>query len=73
MKLKRAKTYSPKLSELASSWHVFDAADRIEQRLGKIVVTASQATLWRCLRVAGVESGSDGWGRLLATMPPLPS
>jgi arylmalonate decarboxylase len=54
-------------------WHVFDAADRIEQRLGKIVVTASQATLWRCLRVAGVESGSDGWGRLLATMPPLPS
>ena len=54
-------------------WRVSDAADRIERRLGKAVVTASQATLWRCLRVVGVERGSDGWGRLLATMPPLPS
>ncbi len=54
-------------------WRVFDAADRIEQRLGKMVVTASQVTLWRCLRVAGVEQVSEGWGRLLSTMPPLPA
>jgi large subunit ribosomal protein L13 len=33
MKLKRAKTYSPKLSELASSWHVFDAAEKPLGRL----------------------------------------
>lgn len=33
MKLKRVKTYSPKLSEIESSWHVFDASGKPLGRL----------------------------------------
>jgi maleate isomerase len=39
--------------------------DRLEQRLGKPVVTSTQATLWHALRLAGIADRIRGYGRLL--------
>lgn len=41
------------------------AIDRLEQRLGKPVVTSTQATFRGALRAAGIEDRIDGAGRLL--------
>jgi maleate cis-trans isomerase len=35
------------------------------RRIGKPVVTSTQAALWRFLRLAGVDTLIDGCGRLL--------
>jgi len=40
--------------------------DDLEKRLGKPVITSTQATLWHALRIAGVEDRIAGHGRLLA-------
>lgn len=40
--------------------------EALEARLGRPVVTANQASLWRCLRLAGVDAKITGYGRLLA-------
>jgi arylmalonate decarboxylase len=48
---------------------------RIEQDLGKPVVTSNQACLWNALRLAGIPDRVDGYGRLLSectTLPPSP-
>ena len=39
--------------------------DALEARIGKPVVTSTQAVLWHLLRLAGVESPIHGFGRLL--------
>ena len=39
---------------------------RLEDELGKPVITGQTAALWQALRVAGVESRVAGYGRLLA-------
>lgn len=39
-------------------------AQRIEDRLGKPVVTSNQAMVWRCLRLAGIPDMVPGYGRL---------
>lgn len=39
--------------------------DKVEAALGRPVVTANQASLWRCLQVSGVDVGIAGYGRLL--------
>jgi hypothetical protein len=39
--------------------------DALEARIGKPVVTSTQAVLWRLLRLADVETSIDGFGRLL--------
>lgn len=39
---------------------------RLEQELGKPVVSSTQAMLWHALRVAGVRQAIRGFGRLLA-------
>jgi len=39
--------------------------DRLEQALGKPVITSTQATLWHALRLAGIEDRIEGYGRLL--------
>ncbi|MEZ5854356.1 MAG: hypothetical protein R3D67_06240 [Hyphomicrobiaceae bacterium] len=39
--------------------------DALEQRLGKPVITSTQATLWHALRLAGIEDAISGFGRLL--------
>src|SRR5438445_13835441 len=39
--------------------------DALEARIGKPVVTSTQATLWHVLRLAGVATPIPGYGRLL--------
>ena len=39
--------------------------DELEGRIGKPVVTSTQATLWHVLRLAGVDTPVPGYGRLL--------
>ena len=39
--------------------------DALEARIGKPVVTSTQATLWHVLRLAGVATPISGYGRLL--------
>ena len=41
-----------------------DVVDRIEQALGKPVVTANQALFWQSLRAAGCDAPVTGYGRL---------
>ncbi|MDA0231729.1 MAG: aspartate/glutamate racemase family protein [Proteobacteria bacterium] len=38
---------------------------RLEQELGKPVITSNQATFWRCLRIIGSTARIAGYGRLL--------
>src|SRR3954465_7172223 len=38
--------------------------DRLEQALGKPVITSTQATLWHALRLAGIDDRIKGYGRL---------
>ena len=39
--------------------------DELERRIGKPVVTSTQATLWHVLRLAGVSDPIPGYGRLM--------
>lgn len=39
--------------------------DALEKELGRPVVTANQASLWRCLQHAGIKEPIDGYGKLL--------
>ena len=39
--------------------------EALEAALGRPVVTANQASLWRCLRLSGVADRVEGYGRLL--------
>jgi maleate isomerase len=39
--------------------------DALEARIGKPVVTSTQAVLWHLLRLAGVKTPIPGFGRLL--------
>merc|ERR1712107_923132 len=43
-----------------------DFIDGLEQRLGKPVVTSTQAFMWSMLRTAGVEDKISGYGLLFA-------
>jgi maleate isomerase len=47
------------------SVEILDAA---ETRLGKPVICSNQASLWDCLRLAGVHDHVTGFGRLLADL-----
>jgi maleate isomerase len=40
--------------------------DALERDLGRPVVTANQASLWRCLSLSGVDTPVSGYGQLLA-------
>ncbi|WP_338550443.1 maleate cis-trans isomerase family protein [Roseovarius phycicola] len=42
-----------------------EVVDRIEQALGKPVVTANQAMFWQALRAAGCDASVEGYGKLL--------
>lgn len=52
-----------------SGWRAMEAADALEQRVGKPVVTAVQATIWRVFHAAGLHQPVKGEGRLLELMP----
>ena len=42
-----------------------EVIDRLEQALGKPVITANQAMFWQALRVAGCNAKIEGYGALL--------
>lgn len=44
--------------------HSVDVVDRLEERLGKPVLTANQVTMWHALRLVGVDATGDGPGVL---------
>lgn len=39
--------------------------ERLESELGKPVIGSNQASMWNCLRLAGIKDRMDGFGRLL--------
>jgi maleate cis-trans isomerase len=54
-----------------SGWRSMEAAAEMERRTGKPVVTTNQATIWRALKLIGIDQAKPGFGRLLAEMPAL--
>ena len=52
-----------------TAWRAMEAAQELENRLGKPVVTAVQATAWRTFHKAGLTDSIRGFGRLLELMP----
>ena len=40
--------------------------DALERDLGRPVISANQASLWRCLRLSGVHATISGYGSLLS-------
>jgi len=47
------------------NWRTMGVIERLEQELGKTVVTTNQVTLWAALRIAGGVERIEGYGSLL--------
>ncbi|MEX0759409.1 MAG: hypothetical protein WD100_07510 [Tistlia sp.] len=47
-----------------TSLRLVAVAERLEARLGKPVTSSNHALIWHCLRLAGIEDGVPGYGRL---------
>jgi maleate isomerase len=45
--------------------------ETLEQGLGKPAISAASAMMWQALRLAGVRDRVSGYGRLLASEPPI--
>jgi maleate isomerase len=45
--------------------------ETLEQGLGKPAISAASAMMWQALRLAGVRDRVSGYGRLLASEPPM--
>jgi len=48
-----------------TDWRALEVVERLEQRLGKPVVTANQATIWLVARQLGIDGPINGFGSLL--------
>ena len=48
-----------------TAWRAMEAAEELERRTGKPVVTSNQATIWSAFRKAGITQPIPGFGRLL--------
>jgi len=48
-----------------TDFNTFDAIEPLEQALGKPVISSNSATLWHCLRGAGISDPIYGLGKLL--------
>lgn len=57
---------------LGSAWQTLDIIDRLEQELGIPVVHPVPARVWEIEKRLHIEEPRAGYGRLLATLPPLP-
>lgn len=51
-----------------TAWRALDAAEALEQRVGKTVVTVNQATIWLALRRLGWTQAIPGYGSLLRSL-----
>ena len=47
-----------------TNWRAMQVADRLEQEIGKPVVTSNQATIWAAFRALGLDEPRQGYGRL---------
>ena len=54
-----------------TGWRAMEAAAELEQRLGKPVITAVQATAWHTFQKIGITQSISGNGSLLEIMPPV--
>lgn len=54
-----------------TAWRSVEAAEEIEQRTGKPVVTSNQASIWMTLRRLGHTAPVPGFGRLLRDLAPV--
>jgi maleate isomerase len=48
-----------------TNWKTMGAIERLEQELGKPVISTTQVSVWAALRLLGEEQGVTGYGRLL--------
>ncbi|HET6492516.1 MAG TPA: hypothetical protein VFG44_06040 [Burkholderiales bacterium] len=48
-----------------TNWTTMGAIERLEQELGKPVISTSQVSVWAALRALGEEQGITGYGQLL--------
>ena len=48
-----------------TAWRSMEAADRLEQEVGKPVVTSNQATVWKTFKTLGLKVRTRGFGQLL--------
>jgi maleate cis-trans isomerase len=53
-----------------TAWRSVEAAEDVERRTGKPVVTSNQASIWMALRRLGHAEPIAGFGRLLRTFAP---
>ena len=49
-----------------TAWRALEIVEELEKRLNKTVITVNQATIWKALRMIGVHSTINGFGRLLS-------
>jgi maleate cis-trans isomerase len=56
-----------------TAWRSVEAAEEIERRTGKPVVTSNQASIWMTLRRLGHTAPIAGFGRLLRQLAPAPT
>ena len=54
------------------NWWTASIVEKLEQALGKPVLTTNNMTVWQALKKIGVHEGVEGFGRLLRDMPDLP-
>lgn len=54
-----------------TAWRALEAAEELERRLKKTVITVNQATLWNALRTIGATKPIPGYGKLLRNIPAL--
>ena len=48
-----------------TNWRTMGVIERLEQELGKPVISTTQVSVWAALRILGEEQGIPGYGRLL--------
>ena len=53
------------------NWWTASIVEKLEQAVGKPVLTTNNMTLWHALKKIGVDEGVRGYGRLLREMKPL--
>ena len=55
-----------------TAWRAMEAAEALEERTGKPVITSNQATIWATFRKLGVREPVHGYGGLLENMAAEP-
>ncbi len=53
-----------------TAWRSMEAAEALEQRTGKPVVTSNQAMVWAAFRKLGITAPVEGFGSLLSNLAP---